>query len=69
MTQVKEKEEIYVENCDPWNQEVRFLETMLKNQDSRHEEKSQLQYWEMKNVKVQENSKQEGKDERAVVKV
>ena len=63
-TQVKEKEEFSVEICNPWNREIRLPE----NQDSRHEEESQFQYWEMNNVKVQDNSKQEGKYERAVVK-
>ena len=42
---------------------------MLKNQDSRHEGESQFQYWEMKNVKVQDNSKKEGNDERAAVSI
>ena len=70
--QVKKEEENSVEIFNPWNKEIKLLEIMLKNQDSIQEEKSQFQYWEMQNVKMQEkedNSKKEGKDDRATVTI
>ena len=56
--QIKE-EENFVEDFNPWNEEIGLLKIMLNNQDSIQEGEPQFQNWGLQNVKMQGNEDSE----------